>query len=181
MKFGRGFKSYCEATVTQMRQELGLSIAEPIDMEALLQHLDIPVMALSRYVRAAGARRSDPQVQEIYLRVSAVTFYDSHRRTILYNEEHIAARHRSNLAHEIAHALLQHPAQGSGISDEEEQMNEAEAAWMGGVLMLAASQARYITTQRLARAAVLTDFKISPEMLRYRLNVTGASRMYAAA
>ena len=98
---------------------------------------------------------------------------------IVYNDEHALPRHRSNLAHEFAHALLQHPARDSGIGTQAEEENEAEAAWLSGVILLPAHQARHIAGTRMSREAAERQFEISSEMLRYRLNVTGAAKMAA--
>jgi Zn-dependent peptidase ImmA (M78 family) len=83
------------------------------------------------------------------------------------------------MAHEFAHALLQHPPRGSGLTIDTEEANEAEAAWLGGVLMLPAHHARHIVASRMSREEAGQHFEISPEMLRFRLNVTGAAKRAA--
>lgn len=177
MKLARGFKSYAERCVAGLRDELELTDHEPIDMHELSAHLRIPFYPLSRCLTHSGARRDDPHVVEIYKKTSAVTTFDGPTRTIFYNEEHLPVRHRSNLAHELAHALLQHPPRGSGIAYDAEEVNEAEAAWMGGVLMLTAVQARHIAATGMAWSTAQIRYQLSPEMLRYRMNVTGAAKM----
>ena len=179
MKFARGFKSYCEQLVQQVRSELGLGELDPIDMDALACHLCIPVWSLSQMLVAARESRGCVNVSEVYRKVSAFTFFEGSRRRVVYNEEHGHARHRSNLAHEFAHALLQHPPEDSGLSCEVEEANETEAAWLGGVIMLPAHQARHIAAIGMRRDDAATRFGISPEMLRFRLNVTGAAKMAA--
>jgi Zn-dependent peptidase ImmA (M78 family) len=82
------------------------------------------------------------------------------------------------MAHELAHALLQHPA-NDAAAGAAGQMNEAEAHWTGGVLMLTAQQARHIVASGMSSRAAEVRFGLSPEMLRFRLNVTGAARMAA--
>ena len=86
-------------------------------------------------------------------------------------------RHRSNMAHELAHALLQHPPLGSGCEVETEKGNEAEAAWMSGVLMLTSNQARSIAARRLKWSIAQDAYQLSAEMLRFRMNVTGAAKL----
>lgn len=81
------------------------------------------------------------------------------------------------MAHELAHALLQHPPDNCGLAPEQVKLHEAEAAHLGGVLMLSAQQARQIATQRLSVEEASSRFHVSLEMLRYRLNVTGANRV----
>lgn len=177
MKLPRGFKAYAERCVAGLRSELQLTDDEPIDMHELCSHLQIPFYPLSRCLNHSGLSRKDPHVIEIYDKTSAVTMFDGPRRTIIYNEEHPTVRHRSNMAHELAHALLQHPPLGSSCETETEQANEAEAAWMSGVLMLTAIQARSIATRRLKWSIAQNAYQLSAEMLRFRMNVTGAAKL----
>ena len=177
MKFARGFKTYCERAVATLRAELAVDDEEPIDMHSLAEHLYVPTHALAQFLIPSGSSRADQRVDEIYRKVSAFTVFDRTVRTIIYNEEHAPTRHRSNMAHELAHALLQHPPRDSGLDTRQEEMHEAEAAWMGGVLMLTTVQARQIAATRMSRVDAETKYKVSPEMLRFRLNVTGATRL----
>ncbi len=177
MKFARGFKTHCERAVTALRAELEVDDEAPIDMHSLATHLYIPVHSLATLLITSGQSRSHPKVDEIYCKVSALTVFDGTFRTIIYNDEHPLTRHRSNMAHELAHALLQHPPSNSGLAAHQEEMHEAEAGWMGGVLMLTAGQARRIAGSRMNRTTAETQYQLSPEMLRFRLNVTGAARL----
>lgn len=176
MTLARGFKAYAERCVRDVREELELSDDEPIEMHELCAHLRIPFHSLQRYLVPSGARRADPLVCEIYNKVSAFTTFEGPKRTIIFNEEHIPVRHRSNMAHELSHALLQHPPRGSGIHAETEHTNEEEARWMGGVLMLTATQARNIAARKMSWSIAQEAYKLSPEMLRFRMNVTGAGK-----
>lgn len=179
MILARGFKTECERAVAALRAELRVSEAEPIDMHAAADFLEIPVRPLAEVLIPAGQSRVDPHVDEIYRKVSAFTVFCGFRRWIVYNDEHPAPRHRSNMAHELAHALLLHPPRNCGLSTEQEDRHEAEAAWMSGVMMLTAAQARSIVTAGMTRAAAQVRYQLSPEMLRFRLNVTGAARLAA--
>jgi Zn-dependent peptidase ImmA (M78 family) len=179
MKLVRGFKTYSERLVQDIRTEMGLGALAPIDMEALARHLDIPYWPLRRFLEAANEAERCSSIAEIYKRVSAFTFFEGRRRRIVYNEEHGPARHRSNMAHELAHALLLHPPKDSGAGLDAEEANEAEAHWTGGVLMLPAHQARHIAASRMSLKAAEEQFQLSPEMLRFRLNVTGALKIAA--
>lgn len=177
MSFARGFKAYCERAVATLRSELGVGAIEPIDMHALAEHLLIPVQSLLEVLTLSGTPRTDPLVEQIYGSVSAMTTFEGTLRSIIYNEEHSPLRHRSNMAHELAHALLQHPPDNCGLAPEQVKLHEAEAAHFGGVLMLSSQQAQQIALQRLSAEEASSRFHVSLEMLRYRLNVTGAKRV----
>lgn len=176
MKFVRGFKQDCEQVVAVLREELHLQVDEPIDMSGLALYLEIPARSLAAYVGAAGAA-NDENVDEVYQKVSAFTVFRNSHRTIVYNDRHTPPRHRSNMAHELSHALLHHPPLGSGLPATQEEMHEQEAAWMGGVLMLTRSQAMHIARLKLPWTEAMRRFGISQQMLRFRMNVTGAAKL----
>lgn len=175
MTLPRGFKSYCERAVTSLRAELELQDEHPLDMDVLARHLEIPVYSLGAFLKLAGRDRSEQGLQALYQCFSAVTYFDGPRRTIVCNEEHTHARHRSNLAHELAHALLHHPPQ-IGLDPVDDQQHEEQATWFGGVLMLTATQAVRIVRDRMNLTHATERYQLSGEMLRFRLNVTGAAR-----
>lgn len=179
MTFAKGFKSDCERLVAQLREELTLPPFMPLDMGEVAKHLEIPVFSLSRYVELAGLNRSALHLDEIYGHVSALTYFVGSHRTILFNDEHPPPRHRSDMAHELAHALLGHPPDDAGLSSSQHKLHEKEAAWLSGVMMLTASQARTIVDSGWSLSKALDHYLLSPEMLRFRMNVTGAAKRAA--
>lgn len=180
MTFTRGFKASCERLVGDVRTEMAVAEEHPIDMHALANHLEIPVYPLSDIVSISLDPLRDALLAEIYKSVSAFTVFEGARRTIVYNDEHQFPRHRSNMAHELAHALLLHPPENSGLGVTQEALHEREAAWLSGVLMLTANQAKTIATRRMSQRQAEDVFQLSAEMLRFRLNVTGAARLLRA-
>lgn len=180
MTFARGFKSECERLVAQLREELALSPFAPLDMGLVAKHLEIPVFPLAHFVELAGLNRTALHLDEIYGNVSALTYFVGSHRTILFNDEHAPARHRSDMAHELAHALLCHPPDDAELTRAQHKLHEKEAAWLSGVMMLTATQARTIVASGWSFPEALDHYLLSPEMLRFRLNVTGAAKRSAA-
>jgi Zn-dependent peptidase ImmA (M78 family) len=172
-QFARGFKRDCERIVASLREELCVPEFEPIDMAALAAHLQIPVAALRDYVKFSQIACNLVHLDEIYDKVSAFTIFEGPFRSIVYNDRHGMPRHRSNLAHEFAHALLLHPPEGT-TDRAQERLYEREAAWLGGVMLLTDKQAFHIASSGLSPDEATTRFRISYEMLAYRLNVTAA-------
>lgn len=178
-KFPRGFKSDCERIVADVRRDLHTPEKGPIDLRALGEYLEIPLRSLEDLIGAA-ALPLDPVLTEVtYRAVSAVTVFEGKRRSVVYNERHSPGRHRSDLAHEFAHALLLHPPEGSTGSPELERMNEAEAAWLGGVLLLTGDQAAWIARLKVPVQVAIEQHQISRDMLIYRLRMTGALKRFA--
>ncbi|SHJ77565.1 protein of unknown function [Aureimonas altamirensis DSM 21988] len=177
----RGFKSEANWWSREMRRELELQPIDPICPWALCEHLGIPVQALSEFGQHASeavAYLGTPKGRKEF---SAVTGVDCGHRFIIHNDTHNRKRQASNLAHEIAHALLQHPAHamlnahGQRIYD---RMLEEEAGWLGPALLISEEAALHI-------AATMTNeqaseiYGASLDVVRMRLNVLGAHRRVA--
>jgi hypothetical protein len=104
----RGFKKEAHALAREVRADLGLTPADPLDPFALASFLEIPVYPLSD-LRDGAAEEVRHLMERDPSAFSAVTIFESMRKTIWHNDGHALVRQRSNLAHEIAHALLFHP------------------------------------------------------------------------
>jgi hypothetical protein len=177
-KFQRGFKSDCERIAADVRRELSTPDEGPINLHALAEYLDIPLRPLDELVSAASMPLDTVLLEITYRSVSAVTVFEGKRRSVVYNERHSPGRHRSNLAHEFAHALLLHPPEGSTGLPALERINEAEAAWLGGVLLLTGDQAARIARAKVPTQLALEQYEISRDMLVYRLRTTGALKRF---
>ena len=176
-QFPRGFKRACEQIVAQVRGDLGVADAAPIDMNELGSHLLIPMKPLGELVAAAGVSANDPHVAQAYEKVSAITVFEGRRRHFVYNERHSHPRHRSNLAHEFAHALLLHPPEDES-GPHAHRTHEAEAGWLGSVLMLPDFQAVSVARTGMPINEATAQYEISREMLIFRLRATGALKRF---
>ena len=178
MALRRGFKTEANHTAREVREELGLRWADPLDPWALARHLEIPVVPLSSYAGLAADAvhhfcRVDPGA------FSALTVFDGPRRLIVYNDSHSLGRRASDLAHELAHALLLHrpgPALDHRGCRRWDSAQEEEANWLAGALLISEEAALQIARggQRLDEAAKL--YRVSQAMITFRLNVTAALR-----
>lgn len=177
----RGFKSEATTIALDVRGELGLTPFDALDPHQLASHLEIPVMALSEL--HAEATRS----VEYFLNVdgqcfSGLTVFDGARRMIVYNDSHASTRQVSDIVHETAHGLLLHqplPAfdhRGFRYHDAE---REDEAAFLTGALLVTEAAAMRIVKSGEDLDQAAARLGISDDMVRYRINVTGARRRVA--
>jgi|SRR6185437_1913073 len=180
-KLRRGFKSEAEAIARETRVEMGLSADAPIDIWQLARELEIPLVPLS------ALRKDEPDAVKHFMEIeagcfSAVTIADGPRRLIVYNDAHAPVRQASDLAHEIAHALLRHrphPAfDGHGCRDWSGE-EEAEADWLGGALLIPESAALLLARRGVSLAQAASEYGVSEQMARFRMNVTNAARRAA--
>lgn len=177
-KLRRGFKSEANALVSSVRAELGLDPHAIFDVWRLAELLEIPIVALSSY------RSECPEAVNHFRSVdtgafSAVTVFCGRSRLIVYNDGHARTRQASDLAHELAHALLQHPPHAA-MDDRGcrvwPAVLEEEANWVGAALLVPESVALFIAQQGLSVAEAAHQYCVSPQLMHFRLNMTAARK-----
>src|SRR5256885_12426 len=122
----RGFKTEANSIAREVRTELGLGAKDPLDPWALAAHLCIdllPLINLSNAVPEA-VRRLAMRGPSTF---SAVTVFYGTKRLVVYNDSHSIRRQGSDIAHELAHALLLHPPTPSIDSGARDWNPEQEA------------------------------------------------------
>jgi Zn-dependent peptidase ImmA (M78 family) len=177
MALRRGFKSEANWLARNVRDELGIAPHLPLCPWRLADLLGFPVIALSEFAE------SNPDAV-IYLRsskgqrdFSAVTLFDGNSRLIIHNDGHQLKRQAANIAHELAHGLLLHPPkppfddQGSRHYDS---TIEEEANWLGPALLVSEEAANHVARMSLPLAKASDVYGVSEDLMRMRLNVTGA-------
>src|ERR1035437_6141257 len=104
MSFRRGFKTEANEIVAEVRTELGLTLYNRLDPPALAQGLRVPILGLTDFLsQGPGDQHLLCVEPEVF---SAVTVFAGSQRTIVHNDAHAVTRQRSNVCHELAHALL---------------------------------------------------------------------------
>lgn len=108
---------------------------------------------------------------------SAVTVFRGSRWRIIHDDAHSRGRQASNLAHELSYGLLLHPptpALDERGCREWDQTVEDEATWLGGTLLISEEAALLIARQKLSPAEAARRYGVSEDMVRFRVNMTGA-------
>lgn len=175
MELRRGFKTEANSLASEIRRELGLGALNRLDPHELAAHLEIPVVTLSALQGDAPAVAHLLNVEPNSF--SAVTIFDGSRRLIVHNDSHSIGRQNSNIAHELAHGLLLHPARPAvdrrGCRHWNQEV-EDEANWLAGVLLVPEDAALAVARGWKTEPDAVAHFGVSDEMLNYRLNITGA-------
>lgn len=178
MALRRGFKNEAELTALELRAEIGLHKTDPLDPWRLASHLEVPIQRLSEFEHEApsAARyfRAEGESQ-----FSAVTVFQGTARVIIHNDSHSRARQASDITHELSHALLGH--QPSQALDERgcrlwDQTVEDEANWHSGALLIPAPAAWMVAAHGTSLQRAALRYGVSEQMMRYRINVTGAGK-----
>ena len=182
MKFERGFKAHANRVALEVRKDLNLDSISPLCPWSLAESLCIPVVPLRSFDDGCSALAG--HVDYLAYRqpqsFSAITVFRGTRRLIVHNDVHTPVRQRSDLAHELAHALLMHPPHPPFCSGGERVFDrrlEAEAAWLGPVLLVTNEAAQWAAAEGMGDDKAASHFGVSIDLMRFRLRMSGALRM----
>lgn len=181
MMFKRGFKTWCEESAVSIRLKQGLPTSAPLHGTDLAKELnaevlspsDLPGMPEDCVERLLGEHAGS---------WSAFTIPVDPRPLIIYNPMHSAARQNSDLMHELSHILLGHEP-GMVFIDPHTSLalrvhdknQEEEASWLSGCLLLPREALLEIKRRRLSDELVCSEYMVSQQMLRYRMNTSGVN------
>ena len=179
MALRRGFKSEAERIAQRVRTDLGLSPAASVLPEALAEFLGVEIRAGDELIprkRFADLERIQPGA------FSACTFRPfTDRVVVVFNPLSARSRRTSDLAHELAHILLDHELSrierlGDITFRSCNAMQEEEAAWLSGCLLLPRALLLAEIHKGSSASEIAETYSVSEGMARYRLNVTGVVR-----
>ena len=174
----RGFKTEAKWIARQIRDDLGISMTDPLDPWELGELLEIPVFRLTEFQESAeGAYRYFNEAGRAVF--SAVTVFYGNRRVIVHNDSHSLGRQSSNVCHELAHGLLLHKPtptfddQGCRYWSKE---IEDEANWLSGVLLVPDEAAIAVVKTEVDLDSAAANNGVSVQMMKFRINVSGARK-----
>ncbi|HET7855045.1 MAG TPA: ImmA/IrrE family metallo-endopeptidase [Gaiellaceae bacterium] len=178
-EFRHGFKSEAERIAEHVRRDLGLEPTDRLDCFALADAWGIPVVSLGELREDGASEASIRRLMSPDAGFSATTVVVGPRRLVVYNPRHEAGRKASSLAHELAHVILEHeaaPAIGVGGCRHWDGRQEAEADWLGSALLVPRAGALAWMLENDDIDAGASNFGVSVELFRWRINHTGVVR-----
>ena len=183
MALRRGFKSEAERIARDVRTELGMKATQSVGPAFLARLLGIEVRAGDELIPRERFSELESIQPDSF---SACTLRPSpDRLVVVYNPLSAESRRRSDVAHELAHALLDHDlSRVERLGDVTflscDPTQEEEAAWLSGCLLLP----RALLLAEVRRGASAKDIAkrcgVSERMAQYRLDVTGVARQNQA-
>jgi hypothetical protein len=177
MAYRRGFKTEANSLGREIRAELELGPFDRMNPFELAANLEVPLLTLTELSEVSPAIShlitNEPEV------FSAVTVFYGPSRTIVHNDGHSEPRQNSNLAHELAHALLHHPP--SAALDDKGCRNwnqdiEDEANWLAGILLVSEEMTIAIARKKFTQIDAAWKLGVSTQMITFRMNATGAKK-----
>jgi hypothetical protein len=100
-----GFKAEAEREAARVRKELGLASHDRLDPRELANHLDVSVVDAGELVDVAELEELE-RLQAFAF--SAATFEIDDRKIIVVSPLRNTGRQNSDIAHELAHVMLEH-------------------------------------------------------------------------
>jgi len=179
MTLDRGFKAWAERTATSIRAELGLAHTAPLPTARLAEHLDIVL-----WTCADVPGLTSDIVQQLTVNDpwgwSAVTVAVQGRVIVVYNDRKSRGRQASDIAHELAHVILNHDPATVILSESVDlsmrtfdQKQEDEANCLAWALLLPRDALFEARKRRLPADRIATDFGVTETLVQYRLRMTG--------
>jgi hypothetical protein len=172
----RGFKSEAERLADRTRLQLGLPPHAHLSIRELAKHLNIDIYAADELVGRAELEELERIQPGAF---SAATFHLANGRTAtVYNPLSDLGRTNSDIAHEVAHVLLNHEVRelqqvGGHTFFTCNTEQEEEANWLAGCLLL---PRQLLLREAYAGSdpdAIARKHHVSVPMARFRLNASG--------
>lgn len=174
----RGFKTKAEKVATGVRQELGLSALDPFDPWRHADRRGVQILELHQLLEH-GFPQSGISHFSRNSRVSAAYDIVDGSPFVLLFGECAPTRRLSDLAHELSHHELGHrptePFDSIGCR-RWNPVQEEEANWLAGCLLIPANGALAILKRGLSFEDAADTFGVSLKMFTWRANMTGAPR-----
>ena len=116
---------------------------------------------------------------------SGVAFDCEGQSVIIYNKNHSDARNESTIMHELSHIICEHrPSIDPNFQDlglilhSYNQEHEDEANWLGGCLQLPMEGLVWALLKNMNNEQIASHFLASLDMVKFRLNVSGARQKF---
>jgi Zn-dependent peptidase ImmA (M78 family) len=181
MTLPRGFRANAERTAAAIRADLSLQPADPLPLEDAAEARRVGVVSAGDLVDVARLEELD-RIQAFAF--SACTLDVAGRLIIVVNPLRSEARRRSDVSHELSHILLDHQLteirEVAGVpfrTCRAEQ--EEEATTLGGTLLLPRPLLLRAVRQGMDVDQIATEYGVTQEMARFRVNTTGVARQLA--
>jgi Zn-dependent peptidase ImmA (M78 family) len=174
-----GFKAYAERLANEYREQLNLHPCDPLCAFDLAKHMQVGIYEINEFLEDKTSSAT------LLTEWSALTMTTKKGNTIvIHNPNHSSARQQSNIMHELAHIICKHEIielvpdfilpEGMRYFDEAQ---EEEAKCLGSTLQLPKPGLLWAKKQNMSNDEVAIHFNASNDMVNFRMNTTGISKI----
>ena len=169
----------------EFRKQLGIAPTGALDSRDLAHKLGVTVWST---IDVAGMPTDQLGIlnDESDGSWAALTMRIGPSNLVVYKPVRSAERRNSVIMHELAHVILGHELAeaymlegGSLAPGNFRQDQEDEADWLAGALLLPRPALMDIRRRRLTDSVACRKFHVSPEMLNWRMRMTGVDYQLA--
>lgn len=175
MALWHGFKQYAVDLGLKIRTELGLSAFDRLDSDKLAARYNVTVVSFGEVGCAPEALQYF--THDNWRSLSGFALPVDDMTAVALNPSHTEARQRSTFTHEISHVVLSHESKVRLTKDDScldsDLDQEEEARWLGAELLLPRESAKRAVLQDISEDQVCQRFGVSPELARWRMNISG--------
>lgn len=183
----RGFKAWAERTSDLIRKELGIRSDEAMDLTRLAEYLNVQ---LSEPRNIPGISNDD---LSILLVESSDEWYgvglqSGEKGIVIYNPQQSKRRQASDIAHELAHFLLEHEPARLILSESEDleqvwlrsydQKQEDEANCLAWAILVPREGLAALVRGRRSHTEIAEIFGVSEQLITFRINSTGICKQF---
>jgi len=176
----RGFKTWAEKFAEALRKEMELGHHEPMDLSRLALLFGASICTPSD-IKGMSAEHLSQLLHKDTSGWSAVTVVTDSSSLIIYNPSHSQGRTASNIAHEVAHLILEHEPtklvlsqEGTLVMRSFNPKQEEEANWLAWCLLLPRQGLVASLKKRQSIADIASVFGVSETLVKFRVQMTGA-------
>ena len=183
MALRRGFKAEAERLAKDIWSAMRLTPDDRMDAVKLAKHIGCIVRPADTLV---DIRKLEElcRIQEDAFFACTFNLRDN-RYAVVFNPLVSDRRRNSDVAHEVAHIVLDHSFSrlerlGEVAFLAGDKRQEEEAAWLSGCLLLPRFVLIHDLRKRTKPATIARNRMLSRDMVDYRVRVTGVARQLAA-
>jgi hypothetical protein len=172
------FRRWCENEAVKWRRKLNLYAYAPLPATKLAALLAVSLIGPNE-IPDFDTNQIMSLLKMDSSGWSAVTItVPGQKPLIIYNPLHAPTRHEANIMHELAHLILDHKpiviqAKLPFLRQSYRSDDEEEAKYLGGCLQVTRIGLDWAIGRNMSRQQISDHFGASPEMVQYRLNLTG--------
>ncbi len=178
MTLPRGFRADAERKALHWRRDLAAAPTAPLDLTELGRRLGVGFISADTLIDRTRLEELE-RLQAFAF--SAATFLIKDRRFVVTNPLRTPGRLTSDIAHELAHLLLEHDL--TEIQDIDgvpfrtcSPSQEEQATALGGTLLLPRPLLLAAANRGLDPDRIAAVYGVTTDMARYRYNTTGVAK-----
>lgn len=171
-------KAELRRIAAEVRQDLGLGDHEQFNPLKWAQHWGVPFVSITEI--GASSEAVDLFTDKKPDLWSAALIKRGSRHVVFYNPAHAPVRILSDLAHEVAHLVAEHPLDATWMESDGKRCGagrilETEAAELAGALLVPTEVAKVYGIRGWDAGALALKFGVSVDMAKWRIGQAGGT------